>query len=284
MKLIKHVIKTSRPLFWTTHLLSIFIGAAAVDSSPLSNLKFYQAILVLVFPLALFVYTVNDYYDSYSDSINERKNGILGLKNKSDKILLIYCFISWIIVLISLIILSPHTISYFLIYSFLLYFYSAKPLRLKGIPVIDTLVGGAFYFASSGVIASMMISGMYFDLLNIPTSFIYLAITGIIIHLLGAITDESYDKKEGTNTTAVFFGSKITALICIVLGLMGILIVRYNVFFVIGLTGPMIISLMCIITNFKDNTRMKIFISIFGIIAVFIMGFLLLIINPEWLR
>jgi 4-hydroxybenzoate polyprenyltransferase len=284
MELFKHVIKTSRPLFWTTHLLSIFIGAAAVDISPLNNIMFYLAILILVFPLALFVYSVNDYYDSYSDSINARKNGVLGLKNKADRILLIYCFISWAVILTSLIILSPHTISYFLIYSFLLYFYSAKPLRLKGIPVIDTLVGGGFYFASTGIIASMMISGKGFDIMNIPTSYLYLIIVGIIIHLLGAIIDESYDKKEGTITTAVFLGSKITALISIILGFIGISIIKNNIFFVIGLLGPMIIALICIITNFKENTRMKVLISIFGIIAVFIMGLFLLIINPEWLR
>jgi 4-hydroxybenzoate polyprenyltransferase len=130
----------------------------------------------------------------------------------------------------------------------------------------------------------MMISGKCFDFTNIPTGFIYLGIVGIIIHLLATILDEKCDKEEGTKTTAVFLGSRNTALLCLVIGAVGIILVRYNIFFVIGLVSTMVVALISIFTNFKDSTRLKILVSALGIVGTFLMGLVLLLINPGYLR
>jgi len=228
-------IKTSRPLLWLPLLATLIIGIAIIGEPSLLQAKFIIPAFLFSFPYSLFVYGINDYYDTKSDNLNPRKGGEFGLKHKDSFVehLPKLSFLGFIIPLLSLVFFNTEVIMAYLLASVLLYFYSAKPLRLKGVPLIDALVGGGMFFISAGIFGYLMYGGTIKDLFNnFPIEFLGLFILGTAMHLIGAMFDMKYDKAEGTNTSPVFFGWKVVTWFCVLISLLGVYLVRESWFYV----------------------------------------------------
>jgi 4-hydroxybenzoate polyprenyltransferase len=285
MKEIVHIIKTSRPIFWLTQGLSLIIGICALENSKMYSIQFFFLAFFLSFPFSLFIYSANDYFDIVSDSNNPRKGNILGLKHTKfeKRKLLWYSLAGFILTFVGMLILSYKTALLFFVIALFLYFYSAKPIRFKGIPIFDAFFGGGVYFSTGGILGFFALGGSIRNLYNFPFGILLLFVLGVVIHLLGAIMDIEYDKKEGTVTSAVFFGYKKTAIFCIVLSLITMYIVRRNFFFIGGSLLTFILSILIMIPAIRKSTHMKILISQAVILGTFCGALLVSIINPNLL-
>ena len=112
------IIKTSRPLLWLMNITSLTIGISSAGETVLLTPLFYYLVVIFSFPYSLFVYGINDYYDSKSDNLNNRKGGILGIKHDSrfKKNLPLFSFIGLIISFLGIFVLNFRVSLIFLIF------------------------------------------------------------------------------------------------------------------------------------------------------------------------
>lgn len=167
-------------------------------------------LLMMTMPLNLFVYGINDIFDYETDRENKRKGGIQGgvLPKKFHKIVYGYAFIASALFLFSSVVtldLANIAVSAGLL--LVAYFYSSPPLRLKEIPVVDSLSNALMF------LLTYMIGWSYGGrLIELPLK-VYLVSLGVAgIHALTAIVDYVPDKKAGVKTIATILGRRWTAL------------------------------------------------------------------------
>jgi len=172
----------------------------------------FLVFLICILCLTSFTFTINNYFDADSDKDNPRRKNINAIASedisKRTGIIFILIF-----AIIPLIVSFIYKFEVFLFSGFLLFFgwsYSAPPLRLKGIPVIDIVWHFCGFFF--GIIWSSLIAG-YLGLINWLVAF-SLGIFSAVGQVCNHIIDYSFDKKSGTKTFAVWAGidnSKNTA-------------------------------------------------------------------------
>ncbi|MFC1647092.1 UbiA family prenyltransferase [Patescibacteria group bacterium] len=280
-------IKTSRPVLWLVNLASLIIGVIAGGGGSLFQVKYLFAAILVSFPYSLFVYSINDYYDAESDSINTRKGGAFGLKYKKEglDILKLYSFIGFIVTLIGLSVISKGVVGIYLLISMLLYLYSANPIRLKAIPVVDFVVGGGIFVMSSGLFGYLMSGNTVGSLLaDFPIGLFSLFAIGMIMHLIGAIFDIESDKSANMMTSAVFFGYRKMAWFGIIISIVSVLFAKVNIFYSFltlvagGLAGLQLFS------SIRESDFFKIFMMKLFIIAFFLLVFGMSLVDMNYLR
>jgi len=206
----------SRPISFI--LLFLCLTVAFLFSANISQLTIYHIIefLLIIFLMPFFIFSINDYYDLNSDRINERKGNLLQgkiiakdiSKQDIDRINLTIFFV----LLFSSFTFRNlvHTLILFLAL-FFSYFYSAKPLRLKEIPIIDSLSNGAIVLSIFA-----MIYYLFNDVSDLPFRVIAVAISIVSYHLIMAQVDRTPDIKSGQKTTAIFLRSRFAVyLLCL---------------------------------------------------------------------
>jgi 4-hydroxybenzoate polyprenyltransferase len=90
----------------------------------------------------------------------------------------------------------------FLIFLFLSYFYSAKPLRFKAIPVLD--FSSNMLYIMPGIFAYNLAGGVLPPLALVMAGYFHIS----AMHLFSAIPDIDCDRSAGINTTAVVLGER----------------------------------------------------------------------------
>jgi len=172
----------------------------------------YYIYLIYFFLLAnIFIYGVNDYWDKETDKNNPKKEyKEYKVEDKERKSLLIV--LSFVTIISAFLMLFQDSTQriIFLIFLFLSYFYSAKPLRFKQIPVLD--------FSSNYLYIMPGIFGFYLASKTLPPT-IYLVAAFFHIaamHIFSAIPDIKYDKAVGIKTTPVFIEEKLSLIICFI--------------------------------------------------------------------
>ncbi|MBN1263068.1 MAG: UbiA family prenyltransferase [Candidatus Pacebacteria bacterium] len=285
--MLARIIKTSRPILWLANWTSLIIGVAAAGESKLFCPGFFAAAFLLGFPYALFVYSINDYYDVKSDWLNPRKGTALGPKHETEFVRLLprLSFLGFITTLVGLLFFGKEVIAVYFVTSLFLYFYSARPIRFKGIPVLDGLIGGGFFLTSGGLLGYLMFGQTISSLLtSFPIGFFVLFVAGTAIHLVGAALDIEPDKMEGTNTSAVFFGYKTIAVFCISISLLGILVVRQNLFYSLELFLAAVLAALLFFPIIRKSSLLKIVISETVVLFTFLVVFGIGLINLDLLR
>lgn len=240
---ITKIIHTSRPLFWLPHIFNYLFGAVASGNFQFDLIKLLP-IVILTLPYSLFIYATNDFYDTVSDKANNRKGGIYGEKHNLGelKYLRKIAFWGFILSLLFFLFYGPLILAIFLFLSLLLYFYSTPPIRFKRIPVLDTLTGGFLYSFLIALLGFFIFKGSFQLLLtNFPPIILFVSILSIIAHLFGAVFDEKPDKLQKINTSAVFFGPKITLTFCNLLLILSFVLFKSNLiasaFIIVILSG-----------------------------------------------
>jgi 4-hydroxybenzoate polyprenyltransferase len=206
--------KVSRFRFWF-YLTGPFTVGCIYGASrylDLLNIWFFVYLLYFLFPANIFLYGVNDFWDFETDLLNPKKEEKeyrvkLGEKYRLGEILMIITGLS--------LILLPFMNSngergIFLLFLFLSYFYSAKPLRFKERPILDS--ASNLLYILPGVLAYYWVSG------TMPPTLILSAgvLHSFAMHLFSAIPDIEYDRNTGIKTSAVFFGRKISLIVCLI--------------------------------------------------------------------
>ena len=91
--------------------------------------------------------------------------------------------------------------------------YSSPPLRLKEVPVFDSLSNGAIVFLAW--FCGFSFSGL--SLSEVPSSGIMLSLCTVGTHALAAVVDSEIDSEAGQTTIATAFGKRaalIFAALC----------------------------------------------------------------------
>lgn len=155
---------------------------------------------------------MNDVYDYHTDILNVRKTssglqgGVLYPVYHSSVRLAAYLSMAFIF-LVSLLTLRARNVSAVVLLVLLGWQYSAPPLRLKEIPLLDSCSNGLIVFLA-------WLVGYTFGrgkLSNIPDKVFVLSLCTTGVHALGAAVDLESDVAAGQTTIATFLGQRSSA-------------------------------------------------------------------------
>ncbi len=201
------LMKISRPIFWIAPPL-VFLGWLYSGGGSLSLYSLLQ-LLSLSIPYCLLLFGINDIYDHDSDRINPRKGGVEGLKleKKNHKLIYTYVLISGLIMLIvSMLTSNILNVLFTLLLIIVSYYYSAEPVRLKEIPIIDSLSNGLGFFLV-GLVGLTYTRSLEIFFIKA----IYLSLGVSAIHAIATIVDYDSDNISKTQTFATYFGKRVPA-------------------------------------------------------------------------
>jgi lycopene elongase/hydratase (dihydrobisanhydrobacterioruberin-forming) len=206
---IYNLIKISRPRFWLylagPFLLGYFFGVNYLHV----DYKFIYTLFYFLIPANIYLYGINDYFDSDTDVFNKKKSDKEHLLQKKEKLFLVIFLIISVLLLVPILFWSSFYGTIILCSWLLLSTMYSAPPRFKAIPFLD-------FF--SNILYVLPAFYIYYELTNaLPHILIILASFTWVwaMHLYSAIPDISADKRAKVITSAVYLGSKKSIFLCI---------------------------------------------------------------------
>ncbi len=202
---LRYILKLSRFRFWIYTGGPFVVGYAlgAPELEAFFALDYYVYLLYFFLPANIFIYGVNDYWDEDTDKLNKKKDERELRVTDRDKRRLIW--ILWTTVGVSAVLMvfqdNVERIL-FLIFLSLSYFYSARPLRFKSIPILD--FSSNMLYIMPGIFAYYLAGGQLPPLLLVLAGYFHIA----AMHLFSAVPDIECDRRAGIRTTAVVLGER----------------------------------------------------------------------------
>jgi 4-hydroxybenzoate polyprenyltransferase len=229
MKKSKLLFTSSRPLSWINTAFPFAAGYLFFTES--IDATFTIGSLFFLIPYNLLMYGINDVYDYESDLQNPRKGGIEGavVPKKYHRFLLAWSYLLPVPFIAALGFLVPQSLVVLIACVFFVIAYSAKHLRFKEIPFLDSITSSLHFVGP--LIFALSIVGWSTETWPIVIAFF---MWGMASQSLGAIQDIAYDKKAGIASIGTVVGEKgtlvfslacyLTAIILILpLGMLGVL-------------------------------------------------------------
>lgn len=278
--------RTSRPLLWFTHFTLFIYGGLQSNIFHLNSFQFILGLLIFSLPFSLFIYAINDYYDLKTDLLNPRKGAIFGEKHGvlAIKDLKIWGLIGLLVSLILAIFLGTPVLVIFIMLSFVLYFYSALPLRFKSIPILDTLTGGGLYCYLIALLGYFTFAKDQAQILDIfKPQFFFFALFGLAGHLMGAVVDVAPDRKSNVRTSAVFFGINKTVTFCIISFLVCLYLARRNLLLMFFMAVAITICSFYYSEKWRENLFLPNLVAYLSLIF-FAITILLYFLSPNLLK
>lgn len=212
--MIRRIFLISRPRFWI-YLLGPYIVGSVAGSGNIADffsINFWYGLFFFLLPANIFLYGVNDFFDTETDYYNAKKGTKEYLMKQADKTFYAAIVIAAFVLSVPLFIYLDTISRYFFVLFFLLsFFYSAPPFRFKARPFLD--FSSNILYILPGII-------FYVHLAKEPPSLL-VVIAGACwtgaMHLYSAIPDIEADKKAHILTTAVLLGSRKSLILCILL-------------------------------------------------------------------
>jgi 4-hydroxybenzoate polyprenyltransferase len=213
---LRFLLQISRPKFWLYLAGTYLVGytAGTTSAAAFFQLDFIVFFIYFLFPANIFLYGINDYFDHDTDQFNEKKGSaehlLLTTERKQLKITLIGITLGTILLFFIATQLSQILLALFLFLSFA---YSALPFRFKAKPIID--------FSSNILYGIPGFIGYALTTNSLPTWQIVLAVFcwTSAMHLFSAIPDIKSDSLAKIKTSAVFFGQRLSLIVCGILWL-----------------------------------------------------------------
>lgn len=219
MKL-KEVIKVSRPRFWLYEAATFgLVGTvgALQGLSFFSDWRYWVFAFYFLIPANILIYGINDIFDYETDKLNPKKGDaayealVTPERQKSLWKWIIFTNVPFFFFVPFYL---PLILSFFA-FVFFASFYSAKPIRAKAKPVIDSLFSAGHYVATG-------VFGYYLAGLTAQTGGVHFPTTGVIagmcwavaMHAYSAVPDIQADKGAGLKTIAIMIGQQRTIALC----------------------------------------------------------------------
>lgn len=253
---LRQILVLSRPRFWVYEFGTFVFGmlAAYVSWGQVITPLTLAFGLYFLIPANILIYGINDIYDYETDLLNEKKvkyEALLYPKNHPT-------VWRWILLtnvpfLVLLPLVSSRAIIAFLLFIFFATFYSAKPIRAKARPVIDSLFSASHYVVT-GVFGYFLVGGEGVPWWGIAAGILW----AVAMHAYSAIPDIKADKLAKLKTVAILIGGRATAYICAVLYIVAAGIAAW----LIGSVIPLLYGLVYVALMFwsarliHDNTRL----------------------------
>jgi 4-hydroxybenzoate polyprenyltransferase len=205
--------RISRPRFWFYLTGPYTVGCIYGSSTYMDLLRpwFFIYFIYFLIPSNVFLYGVNDYWDYETDILNPKKENKEYRVKETERLFLNR--INKFILLFSLILIifqvdnGQRIITGFFV--FLCYFYSAKPLRFKNKPFIDS--ASNILYIIPGIFSYYLASGSIPRIIILVAGFLHT----FSMHLFSAIPDIQFDKETGIITTAVYLGRTNSLILCL---------------------------------------------------------------------
>jgi len=208
-----NILKISRPRFWLYELGTYAIGVAAgflfLQELDLLNILIFG--FYFLFPANLLIYGINDIFDYETDKLNPKKNSYEELVDPEQhkKIYKQILLFNIPFIVYGLFVLNFETFIWLFLFLFFATFYSAKPIRAKTKPFLDSFFSAGHYIAT-GIFGYILIGGD-----SIPwTALIAGMLWAISMHAYSAIPDITSDLSSGIKTIATKFGIRNTIVLC----------------------------------------------------------------------
>lgn len=203
---IKLLFNTSRPISWVNTAFPFAVGYVMMGGK--IDLTLVIGTLFFLIPYNLVMYGVNDVYDYESDMRNPRKGGVEGaVTPKRFHNLIIWSSILTTIPFVVALVLLGNKISaaVLAVVLFFVLAYSAKYLRFKEVPFLDS-VTSSIHFVGPLLFA--------YSLTSVNESALWVAgaffLWGVASQAFGAVQDILPDREAGINSIATHIGARQT--------------------------------------------------------------------------
>ena len=209
MKLVSRLVISSRPISWVNtafpFAVAYYLGTGNIDVTLIVGAFFF------LIPYNLLMYGVNDVFDYESDLTNPRKGGLEGalLEPKYHAATLwISTSLAAPFVIYLLAVGSVFSGALLLLVIFSVVAYSAKHLRFKEIPVLDSFTSALHFIGPMLFGLALAGTSLMGEVVIMATIAFFL--WGMASHAFGAVQDIRADKDANIASIATFFGASLT--------------------------------------------------------------------------
>ncbi len=208
-ELLKKLFWSSRPVSWINTAYP-FAAAYFFNTHRLDDV-FWIGTLFFLIPYNLLMYGINDVFDYESDLRNPRKGGIEGalLDPKFHRPMLLVSTLLPVPFVVYLVARGSLASDLWLaLFLFTVVAYSAKGLRFKEKPLLDSITSSSHFFGP--MIVGLAMAGFDFGnpgALAVTGAF---ALWGVASHAFGAVQDVKADREANISSIATYFGARKT--------------------------------------------------------------------------
>ena len=215
-KKLNYIFWSSRPISWINTAYPFAAAYLMVEKK--IDLTLVIGTLFFLIPYNLLMYGVNDVFDYESDLRNPRKGGIEGalLPKEIHRTIIWSAILSCLPFVIFLVTIGNLSSNLWLaLFVFTVVAYSAKHLRFKEKPVLDSITS-ASHFVGPMIFALALTNQ---NLADPKISAIIYAFTlwGMASHAFGAVQDVKADREGNISSIATYFGAKATTQAALVM-------------------------------------------------------------------
>lgn len=225
LQLVNKLFWSSRPISWINTaypFAAAYIWATWLNDGSLNlDVNFWVGTLFFLIPYNLLMYGLNDVFDYESDLKNPRKGGIEGalLEPRWHRPMTFWS-IALCIPFLAFFALTWNTASLIAlaVFVFTVIAYSAKGLRFKEVPVLDSITS-ASHFVGPMIVGLLVAGGDPARSFGPFTCYALVAFTcwAMASHAFGAIQDIKADREAGIASFATTFGARKTAIFVVAL-------------------------------------------------------------------
>ena len=209
MKLLNQLFWSSRPISWINTAFpfaaAYFLIHGSIDAT------FVIGTLFFLVPYNLLMYGVNDVFDYESDLRNPRKGGIEGalLHPKWHRPTLIWSFGLCVPFLAYLLAIGDAAANLWLaLFIFTVVAYSAKGLRFKEKPFLDSLTSASHFVGP--MIYGIAVAGGDLSNASVLAMIGSFTLWGVASHAFGAVQDVKADREANISSIATVIGARAT--------------------------------------------------------------------------
>ena len=217
--MLRALLVSSRPLSWVNTAFPF--AAAYLLTAREIDATLVIGTLYFLIPYNLAMYGINDVFDYESDLRNPRKGGVEGalLDRRMHRPTIIAAIVTNVPFLVYLVVVgSPLSWLVLAISVFAVIAYSAKGLRFKEKPFLDSLTSSTHFV--SPAIYGLVLAGAVFT----PQLWALLAaffLWGVASHAFGAVQDVIADREADISSIATVIGAKATVRLAVLSYLLG---------------------------------------------------------------
>lgn len=211
--LLGSLVSTSRPLSWVNtaypFAVALFLTTGRID------LPLVIGTLFFLIPYNLAMYGINDVFDYESDLLNPRKGGVEGalVERRHHRAILVACAVTCLPFLVYL--YAEGTVASAValtVTMFAVVAYSAKGLRFKEIPFLDSATS-ATHFVGPAVVGALLDDGRLGGTAALVlTAFFAWSMAS---QAFGAVQDVTADRAAGLGSIATVLGARATVAVSI---------------------------------------------------------------------
>jgi 4-hydroxybenzoate polyprenyltransferase len=215
-KKLNYIFWSSRPISWINTAYPFAAAYFLVTGE--TDLTFFVGTLFFLIPYNLLMYGINDVFDYESDLRNPRKGGIEGalLPKEIHRTVIWSAILSCVPFVAYLLLIGNLSSSLWLtLFIFTVIAYSAKHLRFKEKPLLDSITS-ASHFVGPMVFALSLTNQNLADP-KLGAIIMAFMLWGMASHAFGAVQDVKADREGNIASIATYFGARATTRAALVM-------------------------------------------------------------------